>query len=182
MKRKILFSSVQISQRIVRILMRIENEIYKNPDSNPLFCIVLKGGYRFGFEILRHLSNRGYNYDITFVTCKSYGENTVSGGQASLTFTDPIDIFKGRDVVILDDVLDTGLTIDEISKQIKPFSQSLKVAVLVNKTAKREVEIKDELIFGFRVDYDYFLLGYGMGHGELYRNESFISYYTTIRR
>ncbi len=184
MKKKILFTKKEVKNAILKIKFSIEDNIYKKDPfgCNPLFCIILKGGYKVGSLILRQLSENFRKFDITFIICKSYGNDINPQQTPELIFSDPIEIFKDRDVILVDDILDTGKTLNSISTAITDIVKSLKIVVLVNKTARREIDIKEEIMYGFEVKEDLFLLGYGMGHGELYRNENFISYYDLMSK
>lgn len=177
MERIKLFTASKVFEAVCAISTELQKTVLDKQEDRPLFCIILKGGFKFGSELLRTLSIVNIDPEITFINCKSYYSNHYPGDLEELTFADPINVFKDRNVILIDDILDTGQTMNTVISHIENLAKSINVVVLINKTASRKENINHPVIRGFDVQEDLFLLGYGMGDGELYRNENYISYY-----
>ncbi|GAX04514.1 hypoxanthine phosphoribosyltransferase [Secundilactobacillus pentosiphilus] len=135
----------------------------------PLFIGVLKGVIFFMTDLLRELD---FLADIDFIDVSSYHGGTASTGEITLVHDIDTDI-SGRDVIIVEDILDTGRTLaylrDRLSER-KP--KSLKVCTLLDKPEGRVVEAKADYV-GFNVPNE-FLVGYGLDYVEYYRNLPYV--------
>ena len=129
-----------------------------------LVC-VLKGAFVFLSDLARALER---DVTIDFIALSSYGASTRSSGQVQL-IKDLDQSIEGRDVIIVEDIVDTGLTLlylQEILKARAP--RSLKTACLLSKPSRRKVEVPVDYI-GFTID-DHFVVGYGLDYQDRYRN------------
>ena len=129
-----------------------------------LLC-VLKGSFVFAADLARAID---LPLRVEFLGVRSYGDDTRSSGVVQITqdLTRPV---TGDDLVIVEDIIDTGLTISYLREQLKGRNPaSVKVAALLHKPARiqREVEID---YLGFTID-DVFVVGYGLDYAERYRN------------
>ena len=133
-----------------------------------LLC-VLKGSFMFAADLARAIT---LPVRIEFLGVRSYGADTKSSGVVQITqdLTRPVD---GDDILIVEDIVDTGLTLSYLREQLRLRNPaSIKVAALLHKPARmqREVEIN---YLGFTID-DVFVVGYGLDYAERYRNLPFI--------
>ncbi len=130
---------------------------------------VLTGAFVFLADLVRHLPNQ---VRFTFLKASSYGEGTRPG-ELSVTLVGETAL-AGKDVLVVEDILDTGRTlvrILDILRQSHP--RTLRTAVLLDKKARREVDISADFT-GFSVP-DEFLVGYGLDHAQTYRNLPFVA-------
>lgn len=151
----------KIRERIHRIAGRMNREL---KDKNPLFIAVLNGSFLFAAELLRHLN---FLPEISFVKLSSY-RGTSSTGEVNDLIGLNEDL-RARNVVILEDIIDTGITIDFLIKDVKRHNpSSIKVATL---TFKKQALVKpvDPDYIGFEVP-NTFLVGFGLDYDQLGRN------------
>ena len=132
---------------------------------NPILIGVLQGAFLFLADLVRAVP-----IDLTtdFIGVSSYGAGTTSSGVVRLTsdLSLPID---GRDVLIVEDIVDTGHTIEYLKRNLEARRpRSLRVCVLLDKIERREVDVDLDYI-GFTIPNVY-VVGYGFDHGGLYRN------------
>ena len=132
---------------------------------NPILVGVLQGAFLFMADLVRAVS-----IDLTtdFIGVSSYGAGTTSSGVVRLTsdLSLPID---GRDVLIVEDIVDTGHTLEYLKRSLEARRpRSLRVCVLLDKIERREVDVDLDYI-GFTIPNVY-VVGYGFDHGGLYRN------------
>ena len=113
------------------------------------------------------------NCSLDFMAVSRYGKSTSSSGQVQL-LKDLDSGLENRPVVIVEDIVDTGLTLTYLQDILRARApRSLKTACLLSKPSRRKVEVKVEYI-GFTIE-DKFVVGYGLDHAELYRNLPFIA-------
>ncbi len=126
---------------------------------------VLNGAFIFMADLVRQLS---IPVEIDFVRVASYGTGTESSGQIQLTKDIETDI-KGRDLLIVEDIIDTGLTLSYLVAHLKSFNpHSIKLCTLIDKRERREVNIHVD--YAGHVAQEGYLVGYGLDHAEKYRN------------
>lgn len=167
--KKVLFSAEEIKTRVAE-LGKILTEDYKN--KNPLLICPLKGSIMFFSDIVREIK---IPCEIDFMTVSSYNSNTVSSGEIKVLkdFTENIN---GRHVLIIEDIIDTGLTLYNLKKMLSSRNpESLKICTLLDKPSRRIADIKGDYC-GFVIP-DKFVVGYGMDLNEKYRNLPFIGIY-----
>ena len=136
---------------------------------NPLIICVLKGAVLFTTDIIREM----YIYaDLDFINLSSYGNETISSGEVQLTKDLDADV-TGRDVLVIEDIIDTGRTLKFLIDLLKRRDvNSVKVCTLLDKPAGRLVDIKADYI-GFEVPNE-FVVGYGLDYAERYRNLPYV--------
>ncbi len=150
-----------IQERIKEIALQINEEM---KDKNPLFLAVLNGSFIFAADLCRHLTIR---HEISFVKLASY-EGTSSTGNIKQMIGLSCDL-KNRHVIILEDIIDTGLTMKYLLEQLtKQSPASLQICTLLNKPAKRKVPIDIKYI-AFNIPNG-FVVGYGMDYDQQGRN------------
>lgn len=171
-KLKTLYSKTRIQSVVKSLSKRIIKDYEKRKSNKSLVVIsVLKGAFIFTADLIREIK---LPVQLEFVRISSYGSGTVSSGRIDAPLL-LLPNLSGRDILIVEDIVDSGRTVhflkEYIRDQYKP--KSLKVACLLNKEARREVNINPDYV-GFEVD-DYFLVGYGLDSGENYRHLPFLA-------
>ena len=163
----VLFSADQIRRRVEEIADAIENDA---PPGVTIHLIgVLTGGFVFLADLLRAFSRP---VTIDFARCSSYGSGTVSSG-AVVWRLKPQDV-RGRYVVVVDDIADSGTTMHEIRAHLRAQHPScLRAACLIDKPSRRRCDVSVEFV-GFTID-DLFVVGYGLDHAEHYRHLPYIA-------
>ena len=167
--KKVLFSAEEIKTRVAE-LGKILTEDYKN--KNPLLICPLKGSIMFFSDIVREIK---IPCEIDFMTVSSYNSNTVSSGEIKI-LKDLTENINGRHVLIIEDIIDKGLTLYNLKKMLSSRNpESLKICTLLDKPSRRIADIKGDYC-GFVIP-DKFVVGYGMDLNEKYRNLPFIGIY-----
>ncbi|MBU0729073.1 MAG: hypoxanthine phosphoribosyltransferase [Proteobacteria bacterium] len=126
---------------------------------------ILNGAFIFAADLVREIN---LPLEIDFVRVSSYGTQTVSSGE--LKFSKGVELaVSGKDVLLVEDIVDTGLTIKRLRQYLAAFSpKSIKICALIDKKERRETEVSIDYI-GFEVSQG-FLVGYGLDCAEKYRN------------
>ncbi len=146
----------------VKRLAGLINRDYKSKE--PLLVCVLKGSFIFMADLIRHLE---MPVKIEFVRASSYGGGTSSNGAVELNGMDLE--FRGQDVIIVEDIIDTGQTLFAILDRIKlKKPASLRVCTLLDKPSRRKTDYRPDY-YGIEVE-DVFLVGYGLDHAENHRH------------
>jgi len=167
MELKKIISIAEIREKVKELGARIDND-YQGKVL--LFVCILKGAYVFMSDLLRELN---IPCEIDFMGISSYNNSAETSGVVRLVKDLTFDIQK-RDVLIIEDIVDTGLTLDYIVKNLKlRLPKSLKVCVLLDKTDARKVDISLDYV-GFKVP-NVFLVGYGLDFKEHYRNLPYVA-------
>jgi hypoxanthine phosphoribosyltransferase len=160
-----LISAEQIQQRVRDMAQQIRAD---HPDGLHLIC-VLKGAFVFLSDLARALPG---DCSLDFMAVSSYGKSTKSSGQVQLIKDLDVDL-EGRDVVIVEDIVDTGLTLNYLQDILRARSpRTLRTACLLSKPSRRKVDVKVEYV-GFTIE-DKFVVGYGLDYAEQYRNLPYI--------
>ena len=129
-------------------------------DKHPLFLVILKGAVFFATDLLRKLSIDG---TLEMVRAQSYGSEMKSSG--TVVLSDENISFKGRDVIIVEDIVDTGLTLKTLMESIEKESPaSVECAVLISKTEMRQIDVRVKYT-GIEIP-DVFVVGYGLDYAE----------------
>ena len=163
----ILINETQLQARIQEMARAIEADYIGQSDL--LLICVLKGGYIFLADLSRAL---GRPHELDFMAVSSYGSSTKSSGEVRIVM-DLKQPIAGRNVLIVDDIIDSGRTLDYMRRNLLSRSPaSLRICSLLNKPARRELDVPVDYI-GFDIP-DEFVVGYGLDFGELYRNLPFI--------
>ena len=165
--RRIIISEEEIRAEL-RKAGQLINSIY---DGSPVLLVsILKGSFVFMADLCREVD---VPCEIAFMAAKSYFEGTQSSGHVEITMDLKHDI-SGYHVVIIEDIIDTGRTLNEIIKILKVREPlSLHVITLLDKPDRRVVELKAD--YSLFTIPDYFVIGYGLDYGEFYRNLPYIA-------
>jgi hypoxanthine phosphoribosyltransferase len=162
----VLITADDIQQRVRSLAAEIQRD---HPDGVHLVC-VLKGAFVFLADLARALSSAT---TLDFMAVSSYGTSTKSSGQVQV-LKDLGSPVEGRDVVIVEDIVDTGLTLTYLQDIIRARSpRHLRTACLLSKPSRRKIDVKVEYI-GFTIE-DKFVVGYGLDYAEQYRNLPYIA-------
>jgi hypoxanthine phosphoribosyltransferase len=162
---RVLISEQQIAERVAEL----SREIAQAFAGRELTVVaVLNGTVLFLADLIRHLS---LPMRLDFVGVSSYGQGTVSG---KLVFTKELRLdVRGRDVLLVDDILDTGQTLHRVQAKLKSLKpRRMATCVLLEKTARRTERVKADFV-GFTIP-DLFVVGYGLDFAERYRNLPFV--------
>ncbi len=152
---------------ISRRIQGLGQEISQDLEGDELVVIgVLKGAFIFMSDLLRSLTIPA---KIDFVRLKSYGQDTESSGQVTITKDVESDIeIRGRNVLVIEDIVDTGLTLDFLKKHLEQHRpKDVKICALIDKLERRERYVDLDYV-GFEVAQGY-LVGYGLDAAEEYR-------------
>ncbi len=159
----VLIEADELHARIRSLASEIERDY--PPEEEIHLVGVLKGGFVFMADLIRHMSAR---VTLDFIAVSSYQRSTKSSGEVRLV-KDVDAALQGRHVVIVEDIVDTGLTLTYLQDLLRARSpRSLRTACLLSKPSRRVVDVKVEYI-GFTID-DKFVVGYGLDFAEKYRN------------
>jgi len=161
-KLHILFSREEIESTVKKLAAQISKDYCDKP---PILVGVLKGSFVFMADLIRLLD---FTLEVEFVKLSSYGRGKESAGKIRVLQGLRSSI-KGRDVLVIEDIVDTGLTtaflLDYLSKK-RPAS--LKLCVLTDKPSRRQVQVDIDYL-GLTVP-DKFIVGYGLDYDERFRN------------
>ncbi|MBE6618435.1 MAG: hypoxanthine phosphoribosyltransferase [Ruminococcaceae bacterium] len=160
-------------QEIKDAVKKAGKEIDAIYDGTPILLVsILKGSFVFMADICRAVS---VPCEIGFMCAKSYYEGTVSSGVVRITMDLDRDI-SNYHVVIVEDIVDTGRTLTDITTILKARSpRSLRVVTLLDKPSRRLVDFRPDIAL-FTIP-DYFVIGYGLDCAEYYRNLPYIAEY-----
>lgn len=162
----ILFSEEQLKKRVEEIGAQITRDF---AGKQPLFVGVLKGSFMFMADLMRCVD---LNCSVDFMAVSSYGNKSVSTGAVKINKDLSADI-EGMDVIMVEDILDSGKTLDYLRSYLngrKPASIS--IVTLLDKPARRTAPIQADYS-GFEIP-DAFVVGYGLDYAEKYRNLPYV--------
>lgn len=164
---EILLTEEQIRERIKEIGDEITRDY---TGRNPLLIGVLKGACFFLSDLLRAIDTR---LSIEFIAISSYGSSTRTSGEVRILKDLDVAV-EGRDLIVVEDIVDTGLTLSYLLANLKSRgANSVKLVALLDKFERREREVPIDYL-GFRIP-DHFVVGYGLDFAERYRNLPFIA-------
>ncbi|MGO8879441.1 MAG: hypoxanthine phosphoribosyltransferase [Desulfomonilaceae bacterium] len=162
MTRRELFSEEKIAERVKEIGEQISRDYRDKPI---LLVGILKGVFVFMADLARNISCPCH---VDFARISSYGNNMTSSGDLEIIMDVSLPV-EGRDVILVDDIVDTGLTLYNYGEYLKSRNpNSLKIAALIDKTSRREKFVELDYC-GFEVE-DGFIVGYGLDCSEEFRN------------
>jgi hypoxanthine phosphoribosyltransferase len=165
---KALLTDDQIQGRIRE--MAAEMEAAYSGDDDIHFVCVLRGGFIFMADLVRAMGPRA---TMDFIAVSSYGTGKRSSGEVRLV-KDLDTGIEGRDVIIVEDIVDTGLTLSYLQDILRARGpRTLRTACLLSKPSRRQIDVKVEYI-GFEIE-DHFVVGYGLDYAERYRNLPYIA-------
>jgi hypoxanthine phosphoribosyltransferase len=165
---KVLLDAATIQSRIGELAREIEADY--PPDEEIHLVCVLKGGFVFMSDLVRSMSTR---VTMDFIAVSSYGSGTKSSGE--VRFQKDLDTsLENRHVIIVEDIVDTGLTLRYLQESLgRRAPRTLRTVCLLSKPSRRRVEVPVEYI-GFTIE-DKFVVGYGLDYAEKYRNLPYIA-------
>lgn len=157
-----------LQNKVTEIAKKIEED-YK--DKEIVFICILKGSIFFMTDLAKQIKNK---IQLEFIKASSYGENLISSGEVNIELDLMADI-EGKDVIMIEDIIDTGNTLSFMIEHIKEKNpKTLKLCTLLDKEERREKHINIDYT-GFVIP-DKFVIGYGLDFNEEYRNLSYIGY------
>jgi hypoxanthine phosphoribosyltransferase len=163
---EVLITREQIREKTAELAREISGD-YQG--KNPLLVCILKGGLMFLADLIRQID---LPVEIDFIAVSSYGDRTESSGVVRILMDLETNI-QGRHVLIVEDIIDTGRTLNYIIHNLRTRGPaSIKICTLLNKPARRELAIPLDYV-GFEIP-DKFVVGYGLDYGEIYRNLPFV--------
>ncbi len=164
---KILYSQEEIACEV----KRMGEEITKDYEGKEIiFVSVLTGAFMFVADLVRSVSLDSY---IDFMQVSTYGNDTTTTGNFNIK-KDISNNIEGKDIIIVEDILDTGFTLYNLVEYIKTKNpSSVKIAAFIDKPARRRQDIKADYV-GFTMDDDYFIVGYGLDYAQKYRNLPYV--------
>jgi hypoxanthine phosphoribosyltransferase len=164
-----------IANRIEALAQEL-NQAYETVDELTIIC-VLKGSFMFLSDLMKHLK---MPVNVEFIRLASYGNRTQSSGKVK-TVDLTLPSLEGKHVLILEDIIDTGLTLSFLVAYLKDLHQtaSLKLAVFLDKPTARKPEAKDISadFVAFRIENS-FVVGYGLDFSGHFRQLPFVATYT----
>jgi hypoxanthine phosphoribosyltransferase len=157
-----LISKSQIDQRVAEMGRQITADF---AGSELIACCVLKGAMFFCSDLMRHIA---CDVALDFIQVSSYGNEKYSSGVVTILKEPQLDM-HGKAVLIVEDIIDSGLSMREVFRYIESRGASkVKTATFLDKAAARKVEFKADYV-GFTID-PVFVIGYGLDYAEKYRN------------
>jgi len=163
---RILWSEQELAVRVQELAAQL-CEIYN--DSTPLMVGVLTGSFPFIADLVRAMD---IAVEVDFVAVSSYGGSTRSSGVVRI-LKDLDDNIEGRDVVLVEDIIDTGLTLRYLRDNLETRGpRTLRICALLDKAGARTEAIEADFV-GFRCPSE-FVVGYGLDYAGLYRNLPYI--------
>lgn len=157
-----LFSKQDIAKTVKKLARKIEKD-FKGEEI--IFVCLLKGSFMFTSDLVRCIRNPSR---IDFMRVSSYGSAMKTKGTVNV-LKDMEEDVEGKNIIIVEDIIDSGLTLTHIKDMLRKRNpKSLKICALLDKRARREVEIEGDYV-GFTID-DGFVVGYGIDYAEQYRN------------
>jgi hypoxanthine phosphoribosyltransferase len=158
---EILLSEAQLRDRVAAMATEIQRD-YPNGIH---IVAVLKGAFMFLSDLVRHMDG---NVSLDFMALSSYAKGTTSSGEVRV-LKDLDQTLDGKDVLIVEDIVDTGLTLTYLQNILRSRGpRVLRTACLLSKPSRRKIDVKVEYI-GFTIE-DRFVVGYGLDFAEQYRN------------
>ena len=172
----VLFDSERLHERCQTMAGDVAREMghaaaNETSDEAPLVIAILKGSFIFAADLIRAMHGAGLSPDVEFITLSSYGEGTVSRGVRVVKDVDS-DV-RGRDVILVDDILESGRTLDFAATLMRERgARSVRIVVLLDKPGHRKASINADHV-GFECP-DLFVVGYGMDAAYAYRELPFV--------
>ena len=164
--RNILLTEEQIQEQI-KVVGKTLTEEYKN--KNLYVLSLLRGSFIFAADLVRAIDTKA---KIGFMTTSSYGHSEESTGTVQVVNDIP-DNIEGYDVLIVDDIIDTGYTMEFVVNHVKSLgAKSIKICTLLDKPSRRKVDLQPDYTC-FKIE-DLFVVGYGLNYGDHYRNVPYI--------
>jgi hypoxanthine phosphoribosyltransferase len=165
-KKNILINETEISKRIKELGKEITNDY----SGKQIYVLsLLRGSFIYTADLVRSIE---LPTKIGFMTTSSYGHDEESTGKVKVVSDIPDDL-TGWDVLIVDDIVDTGYTMEFVLNHCKQLkASSVKTCVFLDKPSRRKVDLKPDY-FCFEIE-DVFVVGYGLNYGDFYRNVPYV--------
>lgn len=161
----VLISAEQLQSRVAELAAQIRADYPENLH----IIAVLKGAFMFMSDLVRFMDG---SVSMDFMAVSSYAKGTTSSGEVRL-LKDLDTSLDGKDVLIVEDIVDTGLTLTYLQDILRARNpRMLRTACLLSKPSRRKVDVAVEYV-GFTID-DHFVVGYGLDYAEQYRNLPYI--------
>ncbi|HLD36658.1 MAG TPA: hypoxanthine phosphoribosyltransferase [Planctomycetota bacterium] len=168
----VLISSARIQNKVRRLARQISKD-YRH--RTPLIICILNGAFVFMTDLLKNLT---IPIEYDFIRLSSYGQTTKSSGRIKVVLptrlgSDITSQVKGKDIIIVDDIIDTGLTARFLTNRFKQ-ARSIRICALLNKKTHRIDQVKIDYL-GFNIT-NKFVVGYGLDYNEQYRQLDYVGY------
>ena len=164
--KKVLLSEEELRAKVAEMGARVTQD-YEG--KNLLLVTVLKGAVIFLADLMREIKQPA---EIDFMVVSSYGSGVKSSGVVKIVKDLDINL-EGKDILIVEDILDSGMTLDYIKNMLQDRNPaSIRICTLLDKPARRKVDLQADYV-GFTIP-DEFVIGYGLDYDEKYRNLPYI--------
>jgi hypoxanthine phosphoribosyltransferase len=168
--RDVLFTEAQIQARVDELVKAMAGECRSD---DFVMIGILRGSFIFLADLVRDLYQHDYHPRIDFITLESYGAGTESSGDVHIAKDIRMDV-KGADVLLVDDILDTGRTLAFATAHLlDKGARTVKTCALLDKPSRRTVPVEADYV-GFRIE-DSFVVGYGLDYDSHYRELPYIA-------
>lgn len=165
-KEKVLYSREEIDYRVNELGKEL-SDVYRG--KKLVVVSLLRGSFIFTADLVRELD---IPVEIEFMTTASYGNEEISSGDVKI-LQDVRGELEGKEVLIVDDIIDSGHTISKVIKHLEGKNpNTIKVCVMLDKPSRRQVELEPDYV-GYEIP-DVFIVGYGLNYGEYFRNIPYI--------
>ena len=162
------FSAAEIATRVEEMAVELAEKL--PPDT--LVVSVLKGSFVFAADLIRALSRAGADWSMDFLTLSSYGTKTETSGRVKVV-RDIVDDVRQREVLLVDDILESGLTLSFAKKLLlERGAKHVSICTLLDKPGKRLTQLEADFV-GFQCG-DEFLVGYGLDWAHRFRGLPYI--------
>ena len=163
-----LISQKEIENKVIELAKKIEKDYEKQ---EVLIVGVLKGAFVFVSDLVRNIN---LDLSLDFIAVSSYGMSTESSGVVKINKDIEMDL-SGKNVIIVEDIIDTGLTLKYIKEYLSgKNAKSVRICTLLDKPSRRKCDVDVDYV-GFEIE-DLFIVGYGIDCKEKYRNLPYIAY------
>lgn len=163
---RVMFTQTQITEKVRELGARITRD-YEG--KNPYMVCILKGSLVFFSDLIRCVD---LPVHVDTMEVSSYGSSTISSGNVRVK-KDLAEDIAGRDVILVEDIIDSGHTLSGLTKMLKERNPaSLKVVTFLDKPSRRKVEFEGDYV-GYEIP-DEFVVGYGLDYAQKYRNLPYV--------
>ena len=163
---RVMISREQIEERVKALAAQLD-KLYEG--RTPVVVCILKGSVMFFADLIREMKTP---MQIDFMAVSSYGKGSISSGKLEVKKDLTVNIC-GKDVLIVEDILDTGVTLSNLVPMLKMRNpNSVKICTILDKPSRRKADIQPDYE-GFQVP-DEFVVGYGLDYDEKYRNLPYV--------
>lgn len=167
-------SAVVITEGLIRDrVRRLAKDIHEAIGGNQLSLLcVLKGSYKFFNALVDELSNARWSCSepmtVDFIRCKSY-EDDSSSGRVQIIGLSNLEELRGKNVLVVDDIVDTGLTLSKLIHTLEEYgTKKIWTALLLSKRVPRKVDVAEDFV-AFHIP-DKFIVGYGLDYNQKFRD------------